>query len=335
MAQSDKPLDFTDANCSTLVVDTFDRPAGDIKYQQRLQYGEQYTQDNGSYQTTQVAVAWEDANDFIDFAVGYTEWDRADATRFHRVLPMASPYQATMHCDGCTMSDWTMHRGNVRQNSVTKWLEADAAFYDLIFRPRLYEMLTDVQVDGSDYPWAAHGCKELGRYVTRWPHPKSEELKLGSYTLEADNPATPGVWGNNIPEPGFVPNFTIDVLYTWHAVPFDAVPIDAIDECGGKTNNAAFDKKRNVADTAWVDRWAAETLVFRGTADRLVPYAGPNGEQLVDIQYRFEYRGQGFNKFPPPSGSGSWWPVRRRNITPTAYLYPTADFRKLFKPRTS
>jgi hypothetical protein len=332
MADANKPLDFTASNCAVLPVDVADRPDGDILYQPRISYGEQYTVNNGSYQQTQVAVAWSDANDFIDFALGYAEWDRAETSRFHRVLPMVSPYQSTMYCESVSMADFAMFRGSLRQaDDLNKWLEADFAFYDLVFRPRLYDLLTDAQVDGSDYPWAAHGCKELGRYVTRWAHPRTEELKLGTYKLEAQNPST-SAW-SSIPDPGFVPVFSIDVLYTWHCVPYDAVPIDAIAACGAKVNDAAFDKKRNVADTLWVDMWPEGTLLFKGTSDRLQPYSGPNGELLVDVPYRFEYKPNGWNKFPPPGGTGAWWPVRRKDGG--GPLYDEADFKTLFKPRTS
>jgi hypothetical protein len=336
MPASDRPIDYTAADCAVLAVPLADRPAGDIRYRQKLTYGEQYTYNSGSFQRTTITVPWSVANDFIDFALGYTTWDRTEATRFHRVLPMRSPYQATMFVESCDLEDFWMDQAtNIpTSETVNYWMRPDQAAYQLVFRPRLYDLLTDEEVDGSSYPWAAHGCKELGRYVQRIVRYVAEERKVPQYYLDVQNPVTLA-W-QSAPDCGFSPVFRAEVVYHWFQVPEDAIPIDAIANCAARVNDAAFDKKRNVADTGWVDRWAAETLLFKGPGAPFDPYSGPNGERLVDVEYVFAFQPKGHNKFPPPDPTSSdWWPVRIRGVSPDKPLYPTADFRTLFKPRAS
>ncbi len=332
-ADQSKPVDFTAADCAFVPVDLADRPAGDIPYRVLPNsYTESYTFNNGSMQQITAVCRWSDANDFIDFCEGYTVWDQADTSRFHRVLPLVSPFQSTMYCESCELDRYAVHQGDIRTaESAGHWPSADVATYRLTFRPRLYDMLTDAQIDASSWATSPAACKELGRYVQRILTPRVEELKLGAYTLESENPSSPGTWGV-IPDPGFVPFVRTDVVYIWYQVPFHAVPIAAIGNCGAKVNSTAFDLLLPVGGTN-TSRWAAETLLFKGLAQELQPYPGPNGELLCDVYYSFSYQPNGWNKFPPPSGSGAWWPVRRRGVTPTAPLYPGADFRDLFKPR--
>lgn len=332
-----KPVDFTAADCAIVPVDLADRPAGDIAYRvTATDYRETYTFNNGSLQQITAVVPWEDANDFIDFSLGYTTWVRSDASRFHRVLPLQSAYQSTMYCEACELMRYASYQDDIRTSETAGyWPSTDAAVYNLTFRPRLYDMLTDAQVDSADYPWAAAGCKELGRYVQRILTPRVEELKIGQFRLEAENPASPGSW-TVIPEVGFVPFVRTDVVYIWYQVPYDAVPLDAIDNCGAKVNSAAFDKKLTVTGTGYTDRWATGTLLFKGLAQELSPVPGPNGELLCDVYYSFSHQPNGWNKFPPPDPtSADWWTVRRRGVSPDAPLYAGADFRTLFKPRTS
>lgn len=336
-ADQSKPVDFTATDCALVPVDLADRPAGDIAYRVlATSYREQYTFNNGSMQIITAVVPWSEANDFIDFSLGYTTWVRADTSRFHRVLPLVSPFQSTMYCEACELDRYAVWQDDIRTSETAGyWPTADLATYTLTFRPRLYDMLSDADVDDSAWASTAGACKELGRYVQRILTPRVEELKLGGYTLEADNPASPGTWGRTIQEPGFVPFVRTDVVYIWYQVPYDAVPLAAIAACGGAVNASAFDLKPTVAGTGYTSRWPTETLLFKGLAQELQPYPGPTGELLTDVYYSFSYQPNGWNKFPPPSGSGDWWPVRRKGVSPTAYLYDTADFTALFKPRAS
>lgn len=333
-----KPVDLTAADTALVPVDVADRPAGDIPFRiLATSYRETYTFNNGSMQQFTAVVDWDDANDFIDFTEGYTEWDRADATRFHRVLPYQSQFQSTMFCEACELDRYAVSQGDIRTSATVQgYPAADLATYQLTFRPRLYDMLTDAEIDASAWATTSTAAKELGRYVQRILTPRVEELKLGGYQLEADDPAAPGTWGRNIPDVGFVPFVRTDVVYIWYQVPYDAVPLDAINDCGAKVNTGVFDLKPTLAGTAFTDRWAAGTLLFKGLAQELSPYPGPNGELLCDVYYSFSHQPNGWNKFPPPDPAGAWWPVRRKGVAGSPGLYgTTASFPSLFKPRTS
>jgi len=337
MAGANLALNFDDPNSPFLAVPTTVNADGKIRYHQAYpDYTEEYTYNNGSFQSTSVYVSWDQANDFVDYALGFTEWDRSNATRFNRTIPMGSPYQSNLYVDSVRMSQFGMHSGSQRVGTGS-WLQADWCRYQLTFRHRKYDLLTDEQLDNpTDYPWSSYECKELGRYVERIAKFSPQERKVGQYRLNAIQPGTgsPGTQVE-IPDPGFTPFYTGEVVYIWHQVPLEAVPLTAIANCAARVNDADFDKKRNRADTAWVPRWTEQTLLFKGLGQELDPYPGPNGELLVDVHYLFGWQPKGWNYFPPPDPtSTTWWKVVRRTNpeTDTQPLYGTADFRALFKP---
>lgn len=333
-----KPVDLTAADCAIVPVDVADRPDGDIPFRILANsYREMYTFNNGSYQQFAAVTSWENANDFIDFTEGYTTWVRSEPTRFHRVLPYRSLFQSTMYCEACELDRYAVGQGDIRTSATVQgYPEADWAAYNLTFRPRLYDMLTDAEIDASVWASTSTAAKELGRYVQRILTPRVEELKIGGYTLEADDPASPGTWTGLVPDSGFVPFVRTDVVYIWYQVPYDAVPLDAINACGAKVNTGVFDLKPTLAGTSLTDRWAAGTLLFKGLAQELSPYPGPNGELLTDVYYSFSHQSNGWNKFPPPDPAGAWWPVRRKGVAGSPGLYATtAAFPSLFKARTS
>lgn len=356
MSSANKPLDFsaTNPNASILTCDPVDRPEGNIYYLTKWPDGfhEQYTYNSGSLNQNVAFCEWDDGNDFVDFTLGYTRWDRGDATRFHRVLPAASAFQPdTLFAESVTLADTGLFSGSQRPDSdANNWMDADWAAYTVEYRHRKYSLLTDAQVDSGGNPWAAYGCKELGRYLERICRFNAQERKISGYLLQTYDPVT-----NNhlvdIPDAGFVPFYQGEIVYIWHQVPYDAVPLDAMTACTacvhgqdfGPPNGMVgqpFDLKRNVADDAWVLRWEEDTLLFKGLGEPLDPYPGPSGELLVDVHYLFGWQPQGWNYFPPPVPGDPWRPVRRRLNVPDAAnpnipYYGLADFRSLFKPRVS
>ena len=336
------PFDNTASDCATLAISTTYRSAGNIKYRLSWDsYREEYEYDGGSYQQIQAACLWAEANDFVDFSLGYTVWDTTNATRFNRILPMASPYQSNMYASSATLNRFGMNQGQTKNLSSTNyWPTADFAFYDLTFRPRKYALLSDADVDGSSYPWAAYGCKELGRYVERIVRYQAQELKIGNYQIESYTPSggTLGVGTaiSAIQDVGFTPAYSAEVVYIWRQVPLLAVPLPAIATCSlcvhstTGTSYAAFDKGIRSAGT-WVDTWAPETLMFKGLGQELDPYVGPGGELLVDVHYLFGYQPKGWNHFS--NATGGLQAIRRTGTT--SLLYGLADFRTLFQPTTA
>jgi len=336
-----KPLDFSSTNPRRCIlpVDTADRPAGDIAYLMAYpDYQETYTYSNGAVQQMSAYVKWGEANDFIDFTLGYTTWVRAEATRFHRVLPMASQYQNTLFADSCSMAEFGLLSGSVRSSeSAGKWMEVDWARYAIEFRSRKYDMATDATLDSGSNPWNTYGCKELGRYVERIARYTPEERVVNQFKLAVTNPANASDV-KQIADLGFTPFYKGEIVYIWYQVPYDAVPLDAIGACAGCVNNTNFDLKYDLAGTTLVPRYTTETMLFKGLGQELDPYPGPNGELLVDVHYLFGWQPRGWNFFPDPTNpdpAAAWWPVTRRGVTPARKLYGPADFRALFKPRTS
>ena len=340
------PLPFDAITSAVLTIPTADRPAGDILYHVRAMdsYREQITSRDGSYQSIRTFVPWSEADEFVDFTIGYTNWVRTDPTRFHRVVPMKSPFVGTspdarpLYAESCEMAQYgTYGQSLAADAAANKWPLADWCEYDITLRSHLYETLSDAEVDSSEYPWAAYGCKELGRYVQRIARSVAEELRIGQYQLEAENP--PLTWKLVGPN-GFIPHTYTEWSYHWYNVPEDAVPHDAIANCAAKVHGFGsplavqpFDKKRNVADTAWVDRHESGTLLFKGLGSELTPYPGPRGEPLVDVIYLFKYQKNGHNNITTSDPDAAWVPLRRKdNLKP---LYGIADFRTLFQPRTS
>ena len=340
------PLPFDAITSAVLPIPTADRPAGDILYHVRAMdsYREQITSRDGSYQSIRTFVPWDTADEFADFTIGHTNWVRTDPTRFHRAIPMKSPFVGTspdarpLYAESCEMSQYgTYGKSLAADGAANNWPLADWCEYDITLRSHLYETLTDAEIDSADYPWAAYECKELGRYVQRIARSVAEELRIGQYVLQVEK--TPGDWVD-IPANGFIPHTYTEWSYHWFQCPEDAVPHDAIAACSLKVHGFGsplavqpFDKKRNVAGTAWVDRFAPETLLFKGLGSELTPYPGPRGEPLVDVIYLFKYQAQGHNHFGRGDPNAAWKPLRRKvNELP---LYGIADFRTLFKPRTS
>lgn len=337
-------LPFKPETSAVLSISPDDRPDGDILYAVRAMdsYQEQITHRDGSFQTIRVYIPWSVADDFVDFSIGYTRWVRTDPTRFNRVLPMASPFTSDNpesrphYAESCQMVQYgTFGSSKLEPDSnANKWPLADWCEYDITFRPRLYDMLTDEQVDSSDYPWAGFGgvefaaAKEMGRYLQRIPRSVSEELQIGQYLLETDE-ASPKA----LPTKGFIPNNYTEWTYIWYNVPEDAVPHDAIAACQLRVNDNPFDYKRDIAGTGWTTRFPAGTLLFKGLGQELTPYVGPRGEPLVDVTYLFKFQSQGHNSVSTGDPDAAWVPIRRKGINKP--VYGSADFRTLFKPRAS
>jgi hypothetical protein len=79
-----------------------------------------------------------------------------------------------------------------------------------------------------------------------------------------------------VPEPIALPDPFVPATYRWFAVPFEAVPHEAIMKQLNTVNNATF------------DGFAPETMLFLGA--KVVPRAGPINEKLADVTYAFKVR---------------------------------------------
>ena len=341
MADANKPLDFSSTNPrrSILARPSEDRPGkGDIPYIMAYpDYTEVFSYGAGGVQKPSFFVKWSDSDDFVDFSLGFTNWVRADPSRFHRVLPMKSEYQNNFFADTCELTAFGLDAGSVRSDvGVGNWMAIDWARYAVEFRSRKYDMATDAQLDDATNAWNAYGCKELGRFTERIVRYASQELRVAQYKLDATDPATGTP--TRVPDVGFTPFYKAEVVYIWHNVPYDAVPIDAMNACSLCVNQTAFDLKPSLDGATLVPRWPAGTMLFKGLGQELDPYPGPRGDLLVDVHYLFGYQAKGWNFYPnpkDPSPTAAWWPITRHGVAGGVGLYGQTDFRPLFKPRTS
>lgn len=346
------PLNINDS--STWMPSKLITPVGPILYWVLADWDAYYEQyeDVNNLTRVLIAVNWWEAPDFKTYALGTT--DRiGTATYFERYTPLlyqglgplkpsqylTSLKKVKIHVGTDTngvpqyakpdpSSGWPDFPGIIYNSSGLPLGMQTRIIYDAVFTCPPYDIVDQPTFLGTDK-------KELRRYVTREQQIVPKERKTPSFGFETYNPANPATTTNPpcqpIPEVGFVPFHSIELHYTWRKVPVENVPGTAIGKCLNKINNAAFDIN---ADGTY-GRFATGTVLFRGLANKLTPYRGPNAEWLIDIPYVFDYQyGDGttntWNKLP--RNDGTWASIRVRETNPPQPLYYSDDFEALFQP---
>jgi hypothetical protein len=153
----------------------------------------------------------------------------------------------------------------------------------LTFRPLPFKALEDAAVVAQDPTNPLFGYPDEGEAVEQGrPRYISRSLDFGgqlrtirgSIMRYVDNTivSNRGV----VPEPIALPDPFVPVTYRWFAVPFEAVPHEAILKQLNTVNNATF------------DGFALETMLFLGA--KVVPRAGAINEKLADVTYVFKVR---------------------------------------------
>lgn len=304
-------------------------PNSGVKYWVRFpdMYSEQFTKNSGGVINVNMLVAWDDAADWKAGMLGYTEGS-VGGSSFQRRTPHLCPYTSKLYCQsvqfvnqfasqdqltGTTVDTLPWGRDAGRDN----WPYGGYIEYMVTYTAYPYAIQIDADIDnGATIP-------EFTRYIRKTTRsiPKERSLPaLGFETCESPP--------QYIREVGFVPFIETEIVYTWFEIPIALVPIAAIDACSGRTNSATF------------DGYAAETVLFRGLAAPIEPYAGPSGELYTNLMYTMSYLSNGWNKLPMgvTSGGGDiiWTRVRERGSAsgtdPGKPLYPKVAFAQLFKP---
>lgn len=329
------PLDLLDD--STWEASTLHTPEGPVTYWVLADWDSFYEQYEDVNNLTRhlIAVSWFDALIFKTYAIGIT--DRVgSATYFERYTPLQLPNndgqyltslkKKKVHAGTDTFGNPKLH---VADPLLGNWPSWDQSGFSTAVPPRIiYEAVftcPDYEIVTQDALIASGDPRELKRYVTREQQITPKERKVPSFGFETVE-ATPVP----IPEVGFVPFYSVELYYTWRKVPVEYVPGVAIANCLNKINNAAFD----YATDGTFTRFQTGTLMFKGFANRLTPYRGPNAEWLVDLPYVFDFQpGDGgsntWNKVP--RNDGSWIQIRVRD-TAADPLYHSANFAPLFQP---
>jgi hypothetical protein len=343
------PMNLLDP--TTWQTSVLNTPEGPIQYWVLADWDAYFEQfeDVNNLTRVLIAVDWNLAGAFKSYALGFADRIGA-ATYFERYTPLTVPWaegqfltslkKARIHAGAEVLSGPTgrpvYHTPDPLLDNWPALTSVNASgippriVYDATFTCPVYDILNQTAFLATDQ-------KELRRYVTREQQVTPRERKVPSAGFETYDPANPATMTAPavvpILEVGFVPFYTTEFHYTWRKVPVDWVPGAAIGACLNRVNAAVFD----ILPGGGYGRFPIGTLLFKGLANKLVPYRGPNAEWLVDLPYVFDYQpGDGTGAANTwntlPRNDGTWAPVRVRGTNPPKPLYQSADFEPLFQP---
>lgn len=282
-------------------------------------------------------VAWDDANDFLYDALGYTSGVAGSgSTTYQRTLPLQSPFKVDEWLTRASLVSYpssSLENANQDDELGFGGFSTDWAIYALTFARRPYFVVSDDLVSSFTIP-------ELYRYCTISERPRAREFSINSFSLFVEGTVAPNQVFLNTP--AFVMDREQDLVITQHQVPADCYPYTAIDNCLGRINETEIRLPVSyLGNGTYVTRtYAAQTLLFRGVANEITKYPGPLGDTknpfwYVDLPLVFTYRPNGWRKLPRPDSDGAYVNVLRNGITPdgqSEYLYRTEEFADMFKP---
>ena len=281
-------------------------------------------------------VSWEESIDFVADCVGYTTW--ASGPRLVRVLPLQCPWYPELYCDQYELIDSGWYESNLLTGDpVSGWPSKDWCLYRLRFSRPPYEIF-----DFDDDLVPESEGDERFRYVSirRGFTPRERRMSGWGYVYddsdsqESSDP-DPSKWKEVPDETVFIPEHTVTITATWHQVPENAVPWEAIAGLVGYTNAALWSIYGMV--------FQQHQLLFRGLQDLVERYQGADGAWYYDLPYVFEYRPtqygwNGYTRAQIDAGGRRTYGRVRRVIPGEPYgatlplMYPTGDFNKLFTP---
>lgn len=312
-------------------------PEGPISYWVLADWNTYFEQfeDVNNQTVVSIAVAWDDAGAFKSYALGYAQAAGGGATYLDRFTPLAVPWatgqyltslrKIGVHAGVTSAGVPVLHSPSDIYDNWPTFEPTDGMppriVYSAVFSCPTYDIVSQSSFVGAGSP------RELKRFVTRERQVNPRERKVPSYGFETAE-ATPQI----IPEVGFIPYYDYELYYTWKKIPLALVPDTAIANCLLKVNNATFDYK---ADGTY-GKYRVGDILFKGLANRITPYRGPNGEWLVDLAYTFSFQpgdGTGNGQLKVPRNGNTWILVRQRGSSASPkYLYQSADLDTLFQP---
>ncbi len=335
-------------NPSTWTTSSMPTAAGPVRYWVLADweaYFEQY-EDKNNVTRVLLAVDWNHADVFKKFALGFTDTVKPPPgeRRLFRHTPLACPYQ-----DG-------QHLVSLKKHSVTAGVKADGTpayhspnamadnwptfqdttgmppriVYDATFACLPYDVVTE------DEFAALSARSEMLRYVrrTRQVNPRERKFPTASYEQIGD-PRKIAL------EVGFLPFYDYQIELTWCKVPVNLVPEKGIADCLLRVNDFPFDFPQDASGRRMVSgaygTYKRGDILFKGLANQIEPYRGPNGEWLVDLPYIFSFQpgdGAGDGQQKVPIGSSRWEKIREKGTVPPneKFLYQYADLHVLFEP---
>lgn len=319
-------------------------PVGTIRYWQRYPdgYAETRTAKDGNAGRTRLVVAWEDAENFRQYALGFTQGPATPGGTglagytFLRALPLFWPRgRRVMRCDTLDHVGQMNSPGfaHFPETAADGWFRTDYVELDATFTERhLVASRTDAALASYFAGNPNEPVSELPRYVERRWRTTPKEREVPSFGYETYNPGDLAAEGTAIRETGFVPFVETEWVYVWHQVPVEWYPKDAINALYLKVNKAPTPDPGSPANR-FDRKFPPGTLRFNGLAEELTPYSGADENLYVDVAYSFTEQPKGWNTTPPFDPTLTTWPpIRRIGTNPPVPLYAEADLWPLFRP---
>lgn len=230
-----------------------------------------------------------------------------------RITPLPYPYHHGLRCAGAPRVSGRSSQGvgpgitlpfpmgqKAKQLASIGQPTYVAAEINLLFTTIPYKIKEDSDVLSQDplylnLPDEGDSLKRgVKRYISRVGRPAGKLISIPGNYLYYKASGRP-VLGSSASF--FQP--AMDITYTWHQVPEDALPIDAWMLCSGAVNDLDF------------DGWPAETLLFQQASFRTT--TSPFGLQQCDVTYTFRF----LPNFYDPTFFGVTKPAKGHNWFPT------------------
>jgi hypothetical protein len=311
------------------------RTPNGVKFQWNLDNYRSKGARDASAESLEVLVAWSDADDFLEEAVGFTTWTGKNAT-FNRTVPLPHPLRPGFWCIEYELTDFGAYESRSDFNDPANFNAPaqDWCIYTLHFERPKWFVLTDKTLAGLASPGPA---PEVNRYTWESDMPRPQSRIVSGFGLEYNasptNDPFVGPWQTVPTEQQAVADYQVDVVINWVQIPIGAVPYDAILK---RLNTVNVDGIQFVTGGR---TWKPFELLFRGVARPLELYVGPDDNLYFDVAYRFTQQPGGWNSYlvrDAITGVISYQGMRVRTrpaaVGPGIPPYPLSNFYKLFIP---
>lgn len=279
------------------------------------------------------------ANDMIG-SVGFVKVRRPALARsdsWATILSRSPPDKRAGSRDSqglyCTQLDWLFGLEPFHPANSFQQLDWREYVYAAQYSSLPYDVLPDNDPQIRTLRNDPTAAPELLRYVERTAQQTVEAMTVpgGIYYLVGSGP--PAIPINQPPPKALT---VLELTYTWHHVPAEAIPTPAIRACAGKVNDAVFD--RNIIRERWAFKsFQPGTLLMTGVDYKF--YLDFWRVPVVDILYKFTWRDNGRAadgnragwNYLYHHGSGLWRLATHDGTATGRTIYEEENFDKLFQ----
>lgn len=280
--------------------------------------------DDDVHVTRKLACLWSDRLSFWDDMLGWSEHNGTSSV-LTRYLPQKDKEfddasTGIFYAESMSLvdrigvpvaSDVSTHYQKYIDRSTTP-ISSGLAVYNVTFRPSLYNIKEDTDID-----------TELDRFVIRSDKPSfdAQPLPFGFLVQKSGQNAGKQFLGAGA-------TYTIPFpkghyFYRWVKVPEYAYPTNTIDKLEGKVNSQSFDDEYYGAGLGF----GSGTLLFHPPNKR--KYQGRDGVVYIDVDFDFEYNKNGWQFVP--DAKGNFIELARQNDNSIG-IFETGNFYDAFNP---